>query len=287
MRKNLSFLFLFILFALSASAQPEHPPADVSFVIGVTANAPAVGTTDLILAGSSGWNARLYRGRLKQSLINEGSGIYYTKLLNSDTIRLVGDTWHKGELVQVEFYRNDGTLSLNHPTVITEDIIFAYNSETGTPLSPAGSVGNPGGWSGIFSRYKATGVNSYIQFVPNSSPSNAGYMFFWLIDSASNSYQMIIDSQSGYYEFQYNNGGRLHSGGVNLMGKYIKFKKTGTSISVEYSTTPTSTPTTLYTFPGYPISATSGISLGLVFEPVYSLSISNAQLSGQTIVPNE
>jgi len=91
----------------------HYGPDDLEFVIGVTTGAPTAGANTITLTGSAGWEARLYRGKVKQSRIDDGSGIYYSKPLNGETLTLYGDTWKAGELVQIVFYRSAFAIALS------------------------------------------------------------------------------------------------------------------------------------------------------------------------------
>lgn len=284
MRYVFSLIFLLIISNTTWSQTVEYPPADLSFIIGVTPSAPAAGSDTLVLQGASGWNVRLYRGKLKQSTSNDGSGIYYVKNLNSDTLKLIGDKWHSGELVQLEFYRSNGNVSFSAPSTIVEEAMsFALNSPTGTPVGSPGSINNPQNWVQFYSTKEATGTNSYIQFVPNS-PTNSGMFWVWLKeDSTGKSYNLTINSGTNDYEVSYNGGATIAAGVVNLKGKFVKFKRSGSAISIEYASTANGTPTQLYTF-STPIGNSANIALGAVLshEPSY-MHITNAKISGASI----
>jgi hypothetical protein len=256
MRKSLFLLLGLVLsftFCQSHAQAVENPPEDVSFIVGTTTGAPPAGSDTLILVGSSDWNVRLYRGRLKQPMINDGSGIYYTKATGSDTIFLHGDTWHAGELVQIEFYRPNGSLELGSSYVIQSSVYVKVNNSGFhyAPTADPGIFDNDGGGYPFYTTKSFTG-NGYVQF--KLVYEWGGGLFHFLEDESHNSWS--IEYSPG---FNYPNGGVkvyyndsllsvLPNSGV-LIDRHLRLSRNGTTISLESSTTVNGVFSTFYTFP--------------------------------------
>ena len=82
----------------------SYPPEDITFLVD-QAGKPGAGDSTFLIAHSTGWEARLFLGKVKQSLINNGDGMYYEKPITSDTLKLHGFSLVDSQLVQIEFYK--------------------------------------------------------------------------------------------------------------------------------------------------------------------------------------
>ena len=65
----------------------------------------------------------MFRGHIIQSKKDDGSGQYFTKPIDSDTLTLTGSTWVTDELVQFQFYRPAKTLTSDNIITSGGDVL--------------------------------------------------------------------------------------------------------------------------------------------------------------------
>jgi len=72
----------------------------VEYKIGTTIGAPTAGTNTFVSTSFVGRDVVLFVGSIPMSKIDNGSGVYFTKLLASNTLTLTGMTWSTDSIVQ-------------------------------------------------------------------------------------------------------------------------------------------------------------------------------------------
>lgn len=282
--KTIYCFSLLLFFFFSAKAQTlENPPEDISFVVGSTSGAPNAGTDKLILVGTADWNVRLYRGKLKQSTFNDGSGIWYTKAAGSDTLFLHGDTWHTGELVQLEFYKPNGTLELGSQYVIqTASYVKVAPWGPDGPTTTGSWTSDQGGYP-YFTTKKFMG-NGYVQFQLNYSEGGSTYQFLqdesdhmWIVE-----YHPSINNYEGGIAISYNDTliTTIPNSG-NYTSIHLRLKRNGVKISVEKSATANGIYTQVFEFQ-QECSPTQGL-FGAGFSTGPN-GATNCKIAGQSLV---
>jgi hypothetical protein len=91
------------------------PPADLWYIVGVTAGAPGNGESTFQKSDFVNWTINLSINKIEQSPI-EWDGQYYDKPSESDTLTLHNMAFVTGDLIHIQFRRHTGTEQVNGVT---------------------------------------------------------------------------------------------------------------------------------------------------------------------------